>query len=180
MVHKHNWPRWHIITRSGDFGSMASTGSPLLRTIPVPGVRNAHPTSCRAQASVPVLSRRRSLVFLTTALTARELPSMAQDIPLFGLRKKLKKAEEEAEELIKEGFEAAEKGIETAEKGIETAEKGIETAEKSIATAEKEIEAAVSLNGFTQAGAVAGAEVVGVLVATSVVNAILGPEAQKS
>uniref|UniRef100_F6I233 Uncharacterized protein n=1 Tax=Vitis vinifera TaxID=29760 RepID=F6I233_VITVI len=67
-----------------------------------------------------------------------------------------------------------------AEKGIVTAEKGIEKAEKGIETAEKEIETAVSYNGLTQAGAVAGAEVVGVLVATSVVNAILGPEAQKS
>ncbi|KAJ9669930.1 hypothetical protein PVL29_026475 [Vitis rotundifolia] len=152
---------------------MASTGSPLLHTLAVPDVRNAHPMSCKAHVSTPVLSRRRCLVLLTTALTARELPSRAQDIPLFGLRKKLEKVEEEAEEILKEGIEAAEKGIVTAEKGIEKAEKGIETAEK-------EIETAVSYNGLTQAGAVVVAEAVGVLVATSVVNAILGPEAQKS
>ncbi|KAF2569807.1 hypothetical protein F2Q68_00027303 [Brassica cretica] len=98
---------------------------------------------------------------------------MAETIPLFGIRKKLKKAEEEAVEIVKEGFETAEKGLETAEKGIEAAEKGVETAEK-------EIETAVSYNGLTQAGAVVAAEFVGVLVATSVVNGILGPEAQKS
>ncbi|KAE9445287.1 hypothetical protein C3L33_22815, partial [Rhododendron williamsianum] len=91
---------------------------------------------------------------------------MAQDIPLFGLRKKLKKVEEEAEEVIKEGIESAEKGIETAEKGIETAERAIEST--------------VSFGGLAQAGAVAAAEVVGVVAATSVVNGILGPEGQKS
>lgn len=98
---------------------------------------------------------------------------MAQDIPLFGLRKKLKKVEEEAEEVIKEGIESAEKGIEIAEKGIETAEKGIETAER-------EIESAVSFGGLAQAVAVAAAEVVGIVAASSVVNGILGPEGQKS
>lgn len=88
--------------------------------------------------------------------------------------------EEETEELVKEGFETAEKGLEAAEKGIVTLEKGIETAEKGIATAEKEIEETVSFSGVAQAGVVAGAEFVGVLVATSVVNGILGPEGSKS
>lgn len=74
---------------------------------------------------------------------------------------------------MKEGFEVAEKGIEAAERGIEEAERGIETAER-------EIEAAVRFGGLAQAGAVAAAEVVGVLVATSVVNGILGPEGQRS
>ena len=75
--------------------------------------------------------------------------------------------------IVKEGFEAADKGLETAERGIEAAEQG-------IVTAEKEIESAVSFGGLAQAGAVAGAEVLGVLVATSIVNAILGPEPQNS
>jgi hypothetical protein len=114
------------------------------------------------------------------ALALREPSSLAQDIPLFGLRKKLKRAEEEAQELVKEGFETAEKGLETAGKGIVTVERGIETAEKEIVTAEKEIEEAVSFGGLAQAGAVAGAEVVGVLVATAIVNGILGPEGSKS
>ena len=67
------------------------------------------------------------LFFLTatTAFTAREAASVAQDIPLFGIRKSLKKVEEEAEEIVKEGFEAADKGLVAAEKGLETAEKGL-------------------------------------------------------
>lgn len=99
---------------------------------------------------------------------------------MFGLRKKLKKAEEEAEELVKEGFETAEKGLETAGKGIVTVERGIETAEKEIVTVEKEVVEAVSFGGLAQAGAAVGAEVVGVLVATTIVNGILGPEGSKS
>ena len=92
---------------------------------------------------------------------------------MFGFRKKLKKAEEEAEEIVKEGFEAAERGLVTAEKGIVTAETGIETVGS-------EIETVLSFGGLAQAGVVAGAEFVGVLVATSIVNGILGPEAQNS
>ncbi|KAI3813322.1 hypothetical protein L1987_18042 [Smallanthus sonchifolius] len=124
---------------------------------------------------------RRQLLFVltaTTAVTAMEMPSMAADIGLFGLRKKLKKVEEEAEIIVKEGFESAEKGIEAAERGIETAERGIEAAEKGIETAE-EIVTEVDFGlggGLTQAGVVVGAEAVGVLIATSIVNGILGPE----
>jgi len=81
--------------------------------------------------------------------------------------------EEEAEEIVKEGFEAADKGLVAAEQGLETAEKGLEEAERDI-------EGAVSFGGLAQAGAVAGAEVFGILVATAVVNGILGAEAQKS
>jgi len=87
------------------------------------------------------------LLTASTALAARESPSIAQDIPLFGLRKKLRKAEEEVEEIVREGFVAAEEGIETVEKGIVTAEKGIERAEKGIETAEREIETVVSFGG---------------------------------
>ncbi|KAK6915748.1 hypothetical protein RJ641_020865 [Dillenia turbinata] len=137
------------------------------------------------QAHLPraavVGSRRECLLLLTAAapaLTWTERKAKAEDIPLFGLRKKLKKAEEEAEEIVKAGFETAEKGLETAEKGIVAAEKGIAAAEKGIEAAEREIEGAVSFGGLAQAGTVAGAEIVGVLVATSIVNGILGPEAQ--
>ncbi|CAK9158716.1 unnamed protein product [Ilex paraguariensis] len=165
---------------------MASTSSCLLQTLSVARGHNAQPSSVKVLASaraLPALPNRRQWLFLltaTTALKAVELPSRAQDIPLFGLRKKLKKAEEEAEEIVKAGFETAEKGIEAAEKGIEAAEKGLTTAEKGLATAGKEIEKEVSFGGLAQAVVVAGAEVVGVLIATSVVNGILGPEAQKS
>ncbi|CAN0911896.1 hypothetical protein LINGRAPRIM_LOCUS949 [Linum grandiflorum] len=118
------------------------------------------------------------MLFLLTAVPAlsisvKEPISRAQDIPLFGLKRKLKKAEEEAELLVKEGFETAEKGLETAEKGLETAEKGLESAERGI-------ENVLSFGGLAQAGVVAGVEVVAVLLATSVVNGILGPEARNS
>ncbi|CAN1225103.1 hypothetical protein LINGRAPRIM_LOCUS949 [Linum grandiflorum] len=125
------------------------------------------------------------MLFLLTAVPAlsisvKEPISRAQDIPLFGLKRKLKKAEEEAELLVKEGFETAEKGLETAEKGFESAEKGLETAEKGLESAERGIENVLSFGGLAQAGVVAGVEVVAVLLATSVVNGILGPEARNS
>ncbi|XVF17787.1 hypothetical protein REPUB_Repub10bG0153800 [Reevesia pubescens] len=163
---------------------MASTVSPtVLHSLSVRCVSNAHPgRSVKAQVSKPVsvvsLPNRRQLLFFltttTTALTVREAASNAEDIPFFGLRKKLKSAEEEAVEIVKEGFETAERGIVTVEKGLKTAEKEIETAEKEIE------ESAVSFGALAQAGAVAGAEFLGVVVGTSIVNGILGPEAQKS
>ncbi|KAI4327523.1 hypothetical protein L6164_019972 [Bauhinia variegata] len=169
---------------------MASTISPPTQILTLHRVRNAPPSSCKTHCSKPApalsttfLSGRRQLLFfltVSTAVTTREQRSAAQDVPLFGIRKNLKKAEEKAEEIVREGFEAAEKGLETTERGLETAEKGIEAAERGIESAEKEISSAVSFGGLAQAGAVAGAEVFGVLVATAIVNGILGPEAQKS
>ncbi|KAL8471985.1 hypothetical protein ACS0TY_029282 [Phlomoides rotata] len=153
---------------------MASTISLIVaRSLP------AHPTPEKAHAKkhapVALPTRRQCLLLLTatTALKASEMPSRAQDIPLFGLRRSLRKAEKEAEEIVKEGFEAAEKGIEAAEKGIDVAEKGVEAAEK-------EVETVLSFGGVAQAGVVAGAEAVGILIGTAIVNGILGPEAQKS
>ncbi|KAM1702034.1 hypothetical protein FF1_027209 [Malus domestica] len=136
--------------------------------------RNAHRSSSSSPAHVPkpmppsglALSGRRQLALSLTwtaaiaAVGAKE--AKAEDIGLFGLRRKVKEVEKEAEVIVKEGIEAAEKGLESAELGIETAEEGVE--------------AALSFGGLAQAGAVAGAEVVGVLVATSVVSGILGPE----
>ncbi|GMH06448.1 hypothetical protein Nepgr_008288 [Nepenthes gracilis] len=127
------------------------------------------PKSAPSPPSITVIGGRRQCLILlssATALKAFELPSVADDIPLFGLRKKIEKVEKEAEEIVKAGLETAEKGIEAAEKGIETAE--------------EEIETAVNFDGIAQAAAVAGAEILGVLVATAVVNDILGSEAQKS
>ncbi|KZV25248.1 hypothetical protein F511_29660 [Dorcoceras hygrometricum] len=101
------------------------------------------------------------------------MPARAQDIPLFGLRKGLRKVEEEAELIVKEGFEAADKGILAAEKEIQVAEKEVEFAEK-------EIEEAVRTSNLAQAAAVAVAELLGVVITSSIVNAILGPEAKKA
>ncbi|CAH2061340.1 unnamed protein product [Thlaspi arvense] len=145
--------------------------------------RAAHPNKpAPPSLSLSGASRRNLLFSLTaaTVVTGLQPASMAENIPLFGIRKKLRKAEEEAVEIVKEGFETAEKGVAAAEKGLEAAERGVETAEKGLEAAEREVVTAVSYNGITQAGGVVVAEFVGVLVATSVVNGILGPEAQKS
>ena len=138
--------------------SMAFTlSSPLLQTFTIRRVRNALPENSHSKrTSLPVLKasaipgRREMLFFLTTtaAVTAGERSSRAEDIGLFGIRKGLRKAEKEAEEILKEGLEAAETGLEKAEFGIEAAEKGIESAEKGI-------ESAVSFGGLAQAGVVA-------------------------
>ncbi|XP_062102270.1 uncharacterized protein LOC133812364 [Humulus lupulus] len=167
---------------------MASTAtvSPLLNSFTLRRVRNDRPASYQPHSlksspakmmSGTATPGRRQLLFLfpatLAAVSVGDRPSVAADIPLFGIRKGLKKVEEEAEVIVKEGFEAADKGLETAERGIEAAERG-------IVTAEKEIETAVSFSGLAQAGAVGGAEVLGVLVATSIVNGILGPEPQNS
>ncbi|XP_010680964.2 uncharacterized protein LOC104896000 [Beta vulgaris subsp. vulgaris] len=151
---------------------MASTASYLRHHYtPLHPIRNSvSNTPQRTNARIPSASRRDYLLFTaTTVLTAVNLPSAnAKDIPLFGLRKRLEKAEEQAEELVKEGLETVEKGVETAEKGVVEAEKQIENAAESG-----------SFSGLAQAGLVAGAELLGVLVATSIVNGILGPEPKK-
>ncbi|XP_058094882.1 uncharacterized protein LOC131240592 [Magnolia sinica] len=163
---------------------MGSTGSPLLQALSLPRSHRTRPTACAAYASKSepkvhypaVLHGRRQCLFLLTALTAtRTLPSLAEDIPLFGLRKKLRKAEEEAEEILREGERAVEKGIEVAEKGIVTVEKEIVTVESEIGT----VGSFAVAGDLVQAGVVAAAEVLGVVIASSVVNGILGPEAQK-
>ncbi|OWM66319.1 uncharacterized protein LOC116201310 [Punica granatum] len=139
------------------------------------------PVPVMRSAAVP--TRRQLAVLLpatAAALVLRDRPARAEDIGLFGFRKKLRGAEQEAEEIVREGFEAAEKGLETAEKGIVAAERGIKAAERGIEEAEKEVETAVSFGALSQAAAVAGAEVVGVVVATAVVNGILGPEGQRT
>ncbi|KAJ8639134.1 hypothetical protein MRB53_015828 [Persea americana] len=160
---------------------MASSTPPLLH-LPRPHLTRrrticaAHDAPKRAPHVLP--SRRQCLLLLTASTAAaatRDLAAMAQDIPLFGLRKNLRKAEEEAEVILREGEKALEKGIETAEMGIEKAEKEIVTAEREIGTV-----ASFGVAGdLAQAGVVTGVEVVGVLVASSVVNGILGPEGQK-
>ncbi|CAM8997078.1 unnamed protein product [Rhodiola kirilowii] len=118
-------------------------------------------TSCKAHSSKPAsLPRRRQLLFLTTSgaaaatlFAAGQLTAKAEDIGLFGIRKRIKEVEKEAEEIV-------------------------EAAEKEVGAAEEEI--IENAGGFAQAGVVAGAEVLGVFVASSVVNGILGPEGQKS
>ncbi|MCL7031515.1 hypothetical protein MKW94_026531 [Papaver nudicaule] len=137
------------------------------------------------QVSAVLSGRRQSLILFTasTVLTAIELSSAgsakAKDIGLFGIRKKLEKVEEKAEAILKEGAENAEAIL---KEGAENAEKGLEAAERGVENAGKELESATSFSlgggvgGLIQAGVVVGAEAVGVLVATSIVSGILGPE----
>lgn len=125
---------------------------------------------------VRAFSTRRQTLFLTSsALLLRPSQSLAEDIPLFGLRKKLKKAEEEAEAIVKEGFDVAEMGVEAAERGVEAVEIGVVAAEKGVEEA-----VSLSFGGVAQAGTVAATEVLGVVVATAVVNGIIGPEGKRS
>ncbi|XP_047953170.1 uncharacterized protein LOC125199026 [Salvia hispanica] len=142
---------------------MASTNSLVAAQILPP-----HNPARSAKHAALLPTRRQCLLLLSSAaaLKAAELPSRAQDIPLFGLRKSLRKVEEEAEEIVKEGIEAADKGIEATERGV--------------VAAEKELETVLAFGGLAQAGVVAGAELLGVIIATSIVNGILGPEARKS
>ncbi|KAK9108751.1 hypothetical protein Sjap_016811 [Stephania japonica] len=151
---------------------MAATNSSTLLHFSRPRLRihAAHHQSRTPEAPHTVLfPSRRAAVLLTASTfltTATQPKAKAQDIPLFGLRKKLKKVEEEAELVVREGIEAAEEGIVAAERGVEAAE--------------GEIETVLSYGGLAQAGVVAGAEFVSVVVASSVVNAILGSEGPKS
>ncbi|KAM3250734.1 hypothetical protein P3S67_023156 [Capsicum chacoense] len=150
---------------------MASTTTSLtLRTLSPRCLLNANTNPPTKKTSMALPGRRQliSLVAATTILKALEMPSKAEDIGLFGLRKKLKKVEEEAEELVKEGFEAADKGIVAAKKGIVAVKKGIEVAEKGLVNVEKGIEAAVekiestvSFGGLAQDGVVTEGELVG-------------------
>ncbi|KNA23960.1 hypothetical protein SOVF_020320 [Spinacia oleracea] len=169
---------------------MASTASSFLPDQQVR--RNTLSTTTRpprataaASAHLPSSStnRRGHLIFTATTIltTALNLPSSsspanAKDIPLFGLRKKLEKAEEQAAELVKEGFESVEKGLDSVESGIESAEKGVAAAEQGIENAAE----SASFSGLTQAGFVGGAEFLGVVIGTSVVNGILSSQPQKS
>ncbi|VVA09628.1 PREDICTED: unknown [Prunus dulcis] len=146
---------------------MATARASVLALHPVRNAPRNSPTAASKPApprGLALPGRRQLALSLTwtAALAAVAVEAKAEDIGLFGLKRKLNEAERGTEVIVKEGFEAAEKGIETAEKGLETAEEGVE--------------AVVSFGGLAQAGAVAGAEVVGILVATSVVNGILGPE----
>ncbi|KAG6480742.1 uncharacterized protein LOC122015655 [Zingiber officinale] len=117
-------------------------------------------------------SRRQCLLFLALSSAALPFPARSADIPLFGIRNRIKKIEEEAEQIVEKGEKALQKGIESAEKGIVAAEKEIQAAEEGI-VASSSLGVADNL---LQAGAVAGAEALGVLVAVSVVNGILAAE----
>ncbi|KAH7691619.1 hypothetical protein IHE45_01G010800 [Dioscorea alata] len=151
---------------------MASTSPSLLLVHSLPRRTAIHCLASSPPPSPPSLSRRRSLLLLAAPFLAAPVPALAQDIPLFGLRKRLQVIEKDAEEIVKEGEKIVEEGIEAAGKEIEVVEKEIDTAKAGV-----ELGIELGLGGdLAQVGAVAAAEVVGVLAAVSVVNGILGPE----
>ncbi|KAK3223477.1 hypothetical protein Dsin_010502 [Dipteronia sinensis] len=147
----------------------ASTVSSIsLQTLSPPRASTvSHKAAQSPKPALAIQTNRRKLLFVSMTampvLTAMESACFAADIGLFGLRKKVRQAEKLA--------------VKEAAKLVKEAEREIKTAEKKIETAEIEIETGVvGFGGLAQAGVVAGAEVVGLLVATSVVNGILAPQ----
>ncbi|KAJ1692374.1 hypothetical protein LUZ63_009072 [Rhynchospora breviuscula] len=159
----------------------STSASLLLHTSPL----SRSSASVRLSA-ISTPHRRRSLLLfisLPAPFLAITSPSRAADIGLFGIRKRLEKIEEEAVEVVKESEKLAADVVKVGEKAVEkkikTAEKEIESAAAAVAAEAGAAGAGFQIAGdLVQAGAVAGAEAVGVLVGLSVVNGILGPEGQ--
>ncbi|KAG9446829.1 hypothetical protein H6P81_012957 [Aristolochia fimbriata] len=144
---------------------MANASSNLLLNPPLRRAQGGRRIVCAATPPRvrpdAIRGRRQCLLLLTasTAVSATTIaPALAENIPLFGIRQKLRKAEKETEEILRKGEQVAEEGLEAAEKGIETAKQGIETAEKEIVAAEEVVESSLSFGGLAQAGVVLGAE----------------------
>uniref|UniRef100_A0A0D9VML1 Uncharacterized protein n=1 Tax=Leersia perrieri TaxID=77586 RepID=A0A0D9VML1_9ORYZ len=106
---------------------------------------------------------RRSAALLLLSSAAAAPPANAAGIGLFGIRKKLERAEEAAAEAVREVEEAA---VEAAEVTVEAAEKGA----REVAGEGMQLFAGAELagDGLVQAGVVAGAEALGVVVGLSV------------
>ncbi|KAL5207751.1 hypothetical protein ABZP36_032186 [Zizania latifolia] len=146
---------------------------------------HAAPTSalCRRRcrsvvASAVRFDRRSAVLLLLSAAGAAPAasPASAAGIGLFGIRKKLERAEEAAAEAVREVEEAA---VEAAEVGGKAVKETVEAAEKEVTGEGLQLLAGTELagDGLVQAGVVAGAEALGVVVGLSVVNGILRPEA---
>ncbi|KAL6591491.1 hypothetical protein ACP70R_049994 [Stipagrostis hirtigluma subsp. patula] len=123
--------------------------------------------------------RSAALLLLSAAAPAAAPPANAASIGLFGIRKKLERAEEAAAEAVRDVEEAA---VEAAEVGGEAVKGAVEAAEKEamdVAGEGLQLVAGAELagDGLVQAAVVAGAEALGVAVGLSVVNGILRPEA---
>ncbi|RLN09649.1 uncharacterized protein C2845_PM11G22070 [Panicum miliaceum] len=132
-------------------------------------------------ASAVRFDRRSGVLLLLSAAvpagTAR--PANAAGIGLFGIRKKLERAEEAAAEAVREVEEAA---VEAAAIGGEAVKDAVVEAEKEASEVAGEglqlvVGAELAGDGLVQAAVVAGAEALGVVVGLSVVNGILKPEA---
>ncbi|KAK3159448.1 hypothetical protein QOZ80_2AG0150210 [Eleusine coracana subsp. coracana] len=142
-------------------------------------------TYCRRRivvtASASRFDRRSAVLLLVSAAGAAApvaaSPANAASIGLFGIRKKLERAEEAAAEAVRDVEEAAvEVGEEAVKETVEAAEKEV----MDVAGEGMQLVAGgeeLAGNGLVQAAVVAGAEAVGVVVGLSVVNGILKPEA---
>lgn len=158
----------------------------------IPGSTMAISTACsiRLHAAPPARGRgsvvasavrfdRRSVVLLLLSAAATAPPANAAGIGLFGIRKKLERAEEAAAEAVREVEVAA---VEAAAVGGEAVKDAVVEAEKEaveVAGEGLQLVAGAELagDGLVQAAVVAGAEALGVVVGVSVVNGILKPEA---
>jgi hypothetical protein len=128
----------------------------------------AAPATCRrrrvvtASATAARLDRRSAVLLLLSAAGAAS-PANAASIGLFGIRKKLERAEDAVVEAAEVGGEAVKETVEAAEKEVmDVAGEGLQL----VTGGEQLVQAAV----------VAGAEALGVVVGLSVVNGILKPE----
>lgn len=113
------------------------------------------------------LSRRLALPLLGLSLFLSSSPALAKDVPLFGFRKRVEQAEKAVVEEVKELV----KGSENLVKGGEKEVSAVAGAVSAFATSP--VEPGESLPPAYQAGAVAAAELVAVLVAASVVNGLV-------
>ncbi|CAN6252831.1 unnamed protein product [Urochloa humidicola] len=134
-------------------------------------------------ASAVRFDRRSAVLLLLSAAgaaapAATAPPANAEGIGLFGIRKKLERAEAAAE-AVRDVEEAA---VEAAAVGGEAVKEAMIEAEKEageVAGEGLQLVAGAELagDGLVQAAVVAGAEALGVVVGLSVVNGILKPEA---
>lgn len=152
-----------------------STASSLLLHAAPATHRHRH----RRVAASAVRFDRRSAVLLLLSAAGAAPPANAAGIGLFGIRKKLERAEEAAAEAVRDVEEAA---VEAAAVGGEAVKETVVAAGKEareVAGEGLQLVAGAELagDGLVQAGVVAGAEALGVVVGLSVVNGILRPEA---
>uniref|UniRef100_A0A804PPH3 YCF37-like protein n=1 Tax=Zea mays TaxID=4577 RepID=A0A804PPH3_MAIZE len=134
--------------------AVSIAGSSIRLHVAPPSRRRVSVVSAAAAARLD--RRSAALLLLSTAVPAASAatapPASAAGIGLFGIRKKLERAEEAAVEAVREK--------EVASEGLQL-----------VAGAE------LAGDGLVQAAVVAGAEALGVVVGLSVVNGILKPEA---
>lgn len=180
--------------------AVSIAGSSIRLHVAPPSRRRVSVVSAAAAARLD--RRSAALLLLSTAVPAASAatapPASAAGIGLFGIRKKLERAEEAAVEAVREVEEAAaeaaavggeavkEAAAEAVREVEEAAAVGGEAVKGAVTEAEKEVAseglqlvagAELAGDGLVQAAVVAGAEALGVVVGLSVVNGILKPEA---